>query len=471
VATGNWQKDKRSKTKENSIMMRTKYLTGLILIISTVLTRCVDNNDTAPPVVEFLPDTVKTVQEVKALYADQLALNYQLRIPVEIVRGWSLRGIITASDKKDGNLYKEAFIQDATGGLRLLFEATSGLYTGDSVIVNLKGLYIGDYGDFWQVGGEPYVDAGGSTRVSGMNMDKQILKLSINNPTFPDTITITQAKSAAYLGKLVTLKDVQFADDAVNQTYGDLSEATPASANRDLMDCDKKKIIVRSSGYASFAGDTITDLKGMITGIVTIFSSDYQLIIRDFKEVKLTDDRCMPGVPDLGTPVETISQDFSGLSNNAEVLLTGWQNIAQYGDRTWQAKYYGGNTYAQATGYNSSLSNMVTWLITRPVTISAQKVLSFETAQAYWAHTGTRQPFQVFYSTNYTGKNLLTCTWIPISAILATKTDTEHTFISSGSINLPVEDGKSCVIAFKYTGSETESTTYRIDNILVTTAK
>jgi hypothetical protein len=453
------------------MMKRTKYFSGLILVFISVLTGCIDNNDSPPPVVEFVPDTLTTVQQVKDLYAVQMALNYQLRFPVEIVHGWALHGIITASDKKDGNLYKEAFIQDATGGLRLLFESTSGLYIGDSVIVNLKGLYIGDYGDFWQVGGEPYVDSGGSIRVSGMNMDKQVLKLSINNSTDPDTITITQAKSTAYLGKLVTLKDVQFADDAVNQTYGDLTGDVPASANRDLMDCDKKKIIVRSSGYASFAGDTITDKKGMITGIVTIFSSDYQLIIRDFKEVKLTDDRCMPGVPDLGTPVETINQNFSGLSNNAEVLVAGWQNIAQYGDRNWQAKYFSGNTYAQSTGYNSGLSNMVTWLITRPVTISAQKILSFQTAQAYWAHTGTHQPFQVFYSTNYTGKNLLTATWIPISATLATKNDPEHTFINSGNINLPVEEGKSCVIAFKYTGSDTESTTYRIDNIVVNTAK
>lgn len=452
-------------------MKSKKYIPGLLLLISIFAVSCVDNNENDPPVREFVIDPVVTVQQVKALYNDQLALNYQLRHPVEIVHGWALQGIITASDKKDGNLYKEAFIQDGTGGLRLLFESTSGLYIGDSVILNLKGLYIGDYGDFWQVGGEPYVDASGSIRVSGMNMDKQVLKLSINNPTYPDTITITQAKSSSFLGKLVTLKNVQFTDDAINQTYGDLSGDTPASANRDLMNCDKKKIIVRTSGYASFADELISDMNGTITGIVTIFSSDYQLIIRDFKEVKLTNERCMPGVPDLGTPVETISQDFSGFANNAEVLIAGWQNISQYGDRSWQAKYFSSNTYAQATGYYSGLSNMVTWLITRPVTISTQKVLSFQTAQAYWTHTGTHQPLQVLYSTNYTGKNLITATWTPVSATLANKEDAEHTFINSGNFNLPIENGKSCVIAFKYTGSETESTTSRIDNILVTTAR
>ena len=212
-------------------------------------------------------------------------------------------------------------------------------------------------------------------------------------------------------------------------------------------------------------------MNGIMTGIITIFSGDYQFVIRDFDEVKLTNERCMPGIPDLGPPVETISQNFQSFANNAEILISGWQNIPQYGDRTWQAKYFSGNTYAQATGYNSDLSSMVTWLITQPVTISTQKVLSFQTAKAYWEHTGTHMPLEIFYSTNYTGKNLVTASWVPINATLATKDDPDHTFINSGNINLPVEAGKSCVIAFKYTGSDTESTSYRIDNIVITTAK
>jgi hypothetical protein len=137
-------------------MKRSIYITALILISAALFSGCVDNNETDPPIVKFKADTIVTVQQVKALYADQLAISdYKLRLPVEIIHAWSLRGIITASDKVDGNLYKEAYIQDATGGLRLVFESTSGLYIGDSVIVNMKGLYIGDYGNFWQVGGVP----------------------------------------------------------------------------------------------------------------------------------------------------------------------------------------------------------------------------------------------------------------------------------------------------------------------------
>jgi hypothetical protein len=60
---------------------------------------------------------------------------------------------------------------------------------------------------------------------------------------------------------------------------------------------------------------------------------------------------------------------------------------------------------------------------------------------------------------------------VPVNAVLAGKTNSNYEFVNSGSINLPVESGKSCVIAFKYTGSDTESTNSCIDNIVISTAK
>jgi hypothetical protein len=451
--------------------MKSKYFPGLIFILIAAAAGCVDNNETPPPVVQFEHGTIVTTQQVKDLYSAELAKDYTLRTPVPITENWAIKGIVTASDKIDGNLYKEAYVQDASGGIHLLFNSTSGLYIGDSVIVKMKDLYVSDYGDFIQVGSIPYTDASGNLRLKGMVMDDNVLKTSINNPTIPDVVTIPQAKSAAWLGKLVTINNVQFTDAEIGKTYADYALNPPASANRYLMDCNKNQIIVRSSGYASFASETITDLNGSITGIVTKFSSDYQLVIRNFKEVQLTNERCTPDITPLGTPVETISQDFQSFANNAEILIDGWQNIAQYGNRLWLNKIFSGNGYAQATAFGSNLTQMVSWLITRPVTISTQKILSFQTEKAYWAHTGTHLPFEVFYSTNYTGKNLVTATWVPLTATLAGKDDPDNVFINSGNISLPVESGKTCVIAFKYTGSNTENTSYRIDNIIVTTGK
>jgi hypothetical protein len=411
-----------------------------------------------------------TVQQVKALYDDQLAISdYTQRHPVEITDDWALHGIITASDKKDGNFYKEAYIEDASGGLRMVFESTSGLYIGDSVIVNLKGLFVGDYGDFWQLGATPYFEEDGNIRVAGMNMDKYCKKTSINNPTLPETLTITQAKNTNYLGRLVKLDGVQFTDEMTGLTWADAVELI--TENRTLEDCANKSIIVRTSGYASAAGDLLPTGKGSMTGIVTIFNGTYQFIVRDFAEVDMTGDRCGYVPQPLGTPVETLSEDFGSFSDNATIYISGWQNLATAGGRLWLAKVFSGNPYAQATGYNSSLTSMVTWLITRPVIISTQKVLTFQTAKAYWAHTGTNFPMEVLFSTDYDGTNITTATWTPLTAVLAQKTDADHAWINSGDVNLPVMAGQSGVIAFKYTGSDTESTSYRVDNIVVKIAK
>lgn len=458
--------------KEEQIMKNITRIFRFTVIIAGLLmaVSCTDNNETPPPLKEFIPGETVTVLQVRALYADQLAISdYTQRHPVEITHDWALRGIITASDKKDGNFYKEAFIEDATGGLRLLFEANSGLYIGDSVIVNLKGLWLGDYGNFWQLGGLPYYQEDGTPRVGGMNMDLQCLKLSIGNTTNPAVVTITQARSSAYLGRLVRLDEVQFTDAMLGQTWANAEEQL--TENRTLQDCNDKTIIVRTSGYSAYAGELLPVGNGSITGIVTIFNGTYQFLVRDFEEVDMTGSRC--GVVDqpLGTPVETLTENFESFSDNDDIYLSGWQNIATAGGRIWLAKLFSGNRYAQATGYNSNLSSMVTWLITRPVNISTQKVLSFQTAKAYWAHTGTNFPMEVLVSTDYNGTNIATATWTPMTAVLAQKTDPDHTFISSGNVSLPVVAGKSAVIAFRYTGSQTESTTYRIDNIAVTTAK
>src|SRR5665648_614950 len=100
------------KTRKN-IYLFAALIAGLSLTPS-----CSDNNETPPPVKSFVRGEIVTVDQVKSLYATELAKPWQQRVPVLIENDWALRGIITASDKKDGNLYKEAFIQDGTTGLR-----------------------------------------------------------------------------------------------------------------------------------------------------------------------------------------------------------------------------------------------------------------------------------------------------------------------------------------------------------------
>jgi hypothetical protein len=452
--------------------MKRKSIIPAILLSALFLFRgCIEYNDVPPLLAPFMPGEIVPITQVKNLYAAELAKPWTQRTPVQITEDWSIAGLATATDKKNGNLYKEGFIEDSSSGLLMKFEATGGLFIGDSIIVNLQGLYLSDYGNFIQLGGEPYTDDSGNKRLSGFNKDARIFRHSINNPTRPAVRTIQQAKSSAMLGRLVTFNEVQFSDSELGKTYADPDSDPPQSANRYLSDCSGNRIIVRTSGYSTFAGTTLPEGKGTITGVVTVFNSDYQLIIRDIDEVLLSGDRCPPGGQILGTPVETLSQNFSSFTNNQDIFPAGWQNFAQAGSRLWRAQVFSGNTYAQSTGYLSSDSEIIIWLIPPPITLSTQKVLTFQTAQAYWAHQAGNLPFDVLFSTNYTGTNISTATWTPLTATLAGQSSADHAWISSGNVSLPVISGGTGVIAFRYRGSNVETTSYRIDNILVTTAK
>lgn len=443
----------------------------ITLLVTLMLSGCVEKYDTEPAFKAIEFGTIVDISQVKALYDAELAKVWYERTPVEITEDWAITGIVTGSDKVDGNLYKEGYMEDASAGILLKFLSTGGFYLGDSVIVNVKGLYLGDYGDFIQLGDIPYTDASGNLRVSGFNKDSRIAKPSIGNPSHPTLATISQVKNSNFLGKLVKLNNVQFAGSEIGKTYADALADPPASANRYLEDCDGKSIIVRSSGYATFANDQLPAGGGSITGIITKFNTDYQLIIRDITEVMLDGDRCVPGGQELGDPVETLSETFESYASDVDINTAGWQNLMIAGTRMWRSKIFSSNCYAQATGYLSGLDNMETWLITPPVIISTAKILSFQTAYQYWAHLPGNEPFELYFSTDYNGSNFYSATWTKLSARVAVSTDPQNTFINSGNIALPVEAGKSGVIAFKYKGSGTETTSYRIDNISVTTAK
>lgn len=174
------------------------------------------------------------------------------------------------------------------------------------------------------------------------------------------------------------------------------------------------------------------------------------------------------GGDEPGDGVAEVNETFDSYAEY-DTEFTGWVNIATEGDRQWNAKVYNSNVYAQSTGYNSGLASMVTWLITPKVKIDQTKYLRFETAKAYWEHT-TGNPCSVLISTDFDGTNIATSTWTEVTgATIATQSSADNTFIESGDVDLSAYIGQNIYVAFKYTGSGTESTTYRIDNVYIGT--
>jgi hypothetical protein len=71
----------------------------------------------------------------------------------------------------------------------------------------------------------------------------------------------------------------------------------------------------------------------------------------------------------------------------------------------------------------------------------------------------------VLISTNFTGANYEQATWTDLHPTLAPSTSANYSWVESGEIDLSSYTGIG-YIAFTYTGSNTESSTFAIDNFV-----
>lgn len=166
-----------------------------------------------------------------------------------------------------------------------------------------------------------------------------------------------------------------------------------------------------------------------------------------------------------GLLVDFVDEDFSSAQSYENINIEGWKNVAYAGDRKWIGKEFSDERYTQATGYNSGLDDMEIWLITPLVRDISSKYLRIKTGKAYWNHESTI-PFKVMISTDYTGSNLESATWLQLGIQIADENDTEHQWIDSGEYSLSDFYGNAA-IAFIYKGSDQESTSYKIDDVLI----
>ena len=416
--------------------------------VAMIGTRC--NGGTTGSVT---PNT--TITQLKALHTSQFNV-----INGDVI----IEGVITADDKS-GNFYKEIEIQDATGGLGIkinIVDINQTYPVGTKVGIRCKGLTLGDDSGVTKLGGSTYV-SGTNTLLGGLDAS-QLSAAFVNTGTgtpIAKTVSIASLNDN-YLSNLVVLNNVQFVSGDVGQPYSDPVNHT--TVNRIIEDCDGNTITLRTSGYADFAASNTPGGNGTLTGIYETFGTTKQLYIRSTPDAIMNDARCNGTGGSPG--IDALDESFEGLLDKKDLNLAGWSNIAETGTRLWQSKIFAAtpNTYTQATAFGSKDAANTYWMITPGFDLSTAHTLSFESAMAYWVHDG----LSVWYSTDFSGSNVKTANWIKINCTLAKQTDTNYTFVPSGTINLPIVPTGKVYIGFKYTGDgAVNTTTYQIDNVVV----
>jgi len=224
----------------------------------------------------------------------QLKTRHTLGQYEEITEDLTLAALVVSNDEA-GNFFKQLEVQDSSGGIEFRIDVTdlhAQFPVGRKIYIKAKGLWLGDYNGLIQLGAGLGSDASGNPeliRIPESILTNYIKIASYGNPVVPKIKTIDQV-SYDDVSTLVQFDNVQFIASDTNVTYADA--VLKQTLNLEIEDCSNTRIIVRTSGYATFANELTPSGGGSIVGVLSIFGSTYQLMIRDLNDVSMNGPRC-----------------------------------------------------------------------------------------------------------------------------------------------------------------------------------
>lgn len=444
----------------------------MLVIMAGTFSACKKSFDNPPGAADPAIVANTSIKDLKALHVSTGG-GYDI-ITSDLV----ISGVVVADDRS-GNLYKQLFIQDATGGLQVMLDANSlyGSYpVGRRLFIKCKDLCLSDYNGMIELGVKATITGSPSLEGIPSNLiSKYIIGGSINNPVVPTVVTLSQLSTSPqdkYLGTLIQLNGWEFLDTTL--THSDTS-AYKSTQNLDIKNCTSpvpEQTIIRTSAYANFASKLVPSGNGNVVAIYTVFGSTKQLIIRDESDVQLYGQRC--------NLFEEYFYRLRQPDNNTDFAFPGWKNIAPNGIANWKNSLFGTTgKVAKVTAFGTNLAADTAWMITPPIAIPAGGNPQFSFKTAFQFAVGPTK-LHAFISTNYNGSNdPNTATWTQLTSdaqipgnTSTTNVSTFSSLQSTGNISLAAYTGKTVYIAFKYAGSTTSvparTTNFEIDDIQIT---
>ena len=201
-----------------------------------------------------------------------------------------IRGRIVSSDK-DGNIYKSLVIEDSSAALPISINQ-SNLYLkfpfGQEITVNLKGLYIGNYQGQQQIG--DYYPGDASLTFLSPDKFKEFSQYQIIGepteipPVFTTLSTLNSALAepselAKWQGRYIKLDNISFREQGVPLASYHLN------TNHIIFDESNYQIAVRTSGYSNFWNEETPHGVGSISGILTYYKGDWQLMLNSLNDL------------------------------------------------------------------------------------------------------------------------------------------------------------------------------------------
>lgn len=270
-----------------------------------------------------------TIAELAAMYKSK---------PWKIDQDIIISGKVSTDDQP-GNFYKSFYIQDETGGMEIKV-GRNGLYNeykpGQTVYVKCNGLTLGMYGyksgnyggqGMVQVG---YADPTGEYETSYLEhpvlVDNHIIKGALGDPVEPVVLTESQLpgvndtqKTNPYIGTLVTLKGLKYANETFTLLYLDSNQNKKDSKNRIFLS-DK------TWGVTTWAMSEAKMKEYLYSGI---WDSCYLGNANDYNygtvgDRRVVDANGVVSYPDIEKAAYSVSQYFTMGSKEIQIRTSGY---------------------------------------------------------------------------------------------------------------------------------------------------
>ena len=231
---------------------------------------------------------LKTIAEVREMYKDKINTSYSYE---KVTEPLQIKGYVTGNDVQ-GNIYNEIAVQDETGAI-IIAIAQGGingyLPVGTEILVELKDLYVGNYGKQAEIG-TLYTNKNGNTYVSRMNrfLWQEHFKITggykvIEPEVFADGSAKTTWTFDKDSGKLGVIKNVTIKGASETTTFSDPNGSQSVSLN---FNEQPNSVMIYTSAYSDFAGRVVPQGKCNITGIFKRYNDSWEIIIRSIDDVE-----------------------------------------------------------------------------------------------------------------------------------------------------------------------------------------
>ncbi|MED9800020.1 MAG: DUF5689 domain-containing protein [Prevotella sp.] len=440
-------------------MKRLRYI--IMVMVATLMASCMGSDYAAPGLDpdnapwgnnEITETNVVSIADLKARYASTIASNGYVKIEEDM----QIKGVVTGNDYA-GNIYQQIPVQDETGALVVGVSASAlhgFLPEGQEILIDLKDLYIGGYGEQCQIGSVYTSPNTGKTGIGRMDRytwqkhfrligEADVAKADALAEDFDPSKLTDASYMEANAGKLMTIRRVSFLNADGKSVFApdDGSVAlTSNCANRALKEYSSKNIVVRTSTYADFAQEIIPGGTKDIKGIFTRYYDTWQILLRSTDDITDSQTAALEGLFD--SQGDFVVED----KQLPEELNYIWTWSGSYGMKA--------SAYLNNTNYASE-----SWLISPVIDLSqlTSATLTFQQAGNFFSDM--QADCSVLVSTDRQD-------WTPLT-VEGWPEGNSWTFYDS-TADLSAYAGQSQVyIAFRYTSSDMKAGTWEVRNVVV----